>query len=114
MRAKKSYNIRNIEAHMNNFQVPMEQINSLTNDKPIQTLLLNKNMIFQNNASNNIIHQPLLQEQLLHQYPLQQQGQTLQQRQTLQQQQTNEIINAKYGVSRYASNLVSGKMFKKI
>ena len=30
------------------------------------------------------------------------------------QQQLNEFINAKYGVSKYASNLVSGKMFKKI
>ena len=29
-------------------------------------------------------------------------------------QQMNEYINAKYGVSRYASNQVSGKMFKKI
>jgi hypothetical protein len=31
-----------------------------------------------------------------------------------QQQQQNEFINAKFGVSKYASNLVSGKMFKKI
>lgn len=30
------------------------------------------------------------------------------------QQQQNEFINAKFGVSKYASNLVSGKMFKKI
>ena len=31
-----------------------------------------------------------------------------------EQQRQNEYINAKYGVSRYASNLVSGKMFKKL
>ena len=30
------------------------------------------------------------------------------------QQQQNEFINAKFGVSKYASNLVSGKMFKKV
>jgi hypothetical protein len=30
------------------------------------------------------------------------------------QQQQNEFINSKFGVSKYASNLVSGKMFKKI
>jgi len=31
-----------------------------------------------------------------------------------QQQIHTEYINAQYGVSKYASNLVSGKMFKKI
>ena len=30
------------------------------------------------------------------------------------QQQQNEFINSKFGVSKYASNLVSGKMFKKV
>ena len=34
--------------------------------------------------------------------------------QPTQQQQQNEYINAKFGVSKYASNLVSGKMFKKV
>ena len=87
MRGKKTYNIRNIEAHMNAFQ--NQPVNSvpvnMTTFQP--TLLLNKNMVFQNNG-NNII--------------------------TQQQQTYNEYINAKYGVSRYASNLVSGKMFKQI
>jgi hypothetical protein len=31
-----------------------------------------------------------------------------------QQQQINEYINSKFGASKYASHLVSGKMFKKI
>jgi hypothetical protein len=31
-----------------------------------------------------------------------------------EQQRQNEFINAKFGVSKYASNLVSGRMFKKI
>ena len=31
-----------------------------------------------------------------------------------EQQRQNEFINAKFGVSKYASNLVSGKMFKKV
>lgn len=31
-----------------------------------------------------------------------------------EQQKQNEYINAKFGVSKYASNLISGKMFKKI
>ena len=87
MRGKKTYNIRNIEAHMNTFQ--NHQVNSVpVNTTTFQpTLLLNKNMVLQNNG-NNII--------------------------TQQQQTHNEYINAKYGVSRYASNLVSGKMFKQI
>ena len=45
-------------------------------------------MVFQNNAQNNIL--------------------------TSQQQYHNEYMNSKFGVSRYTSNLVSGKMFKKI
>ena len=92
MRGKKTYNIRNIEAHMNAFQ--NQPVNSMpVNSVPVNmttfqpTLLLNKNMILQNNG-NNII--------------------------TQQQQTHNEYINAKYGVSRYASNLVSGKMFKQL
>jgi hypothetical protein len=31
-----------------------------------------------------------------------------------EQQRQNEFINAKFGVSKYASNLVSGKMFKNV
>ena len=34
--------------------------------------------------------------------------------QPTEQQRQNEYINSKYGVSKYASNQVSGKMFKKI
>lgn len=34
--------------------------------------------------------------------------------QPTEQQRQNEYINAKFGVSKYASNLVSGKMFKKV
>jgi hypothetical protein len=30
-----------------------------------------------------------------------------------EQQRQNEFINAKFGVSKYASNLVSGKMFRR-
>lgn len=31
-----------------------------------------------------------------------------------EQQRQNEYINAKFGVSKYTSNMVSGRMFKKI
>ena len=90
MRGKKSYNIRNIEAHINNFS---QQIPVINNPQPLitnntSTFLLNKNMVFQNNAQNILIN--------------------------TSDQNHNEYINAKYGVSKYASNLVSGKMFKKI
>jgi len=67
MRGKKSYNIRNVEAHLNSFK-NVEQ--------------------FSNNRT------PIMNVQLS------------------EQQLQNEYINAKFGVSKYASNLVSGKMFK--
>jgi hypothetical protein len=67
MRGKKSYNIRNVEAHLNSFK-RVEQ--------------------FSNNRT------PAMNVQLS------------------EQQRQNEFINAKFGVSKYASNLVSGKMFK--
>lgn len=67
MRGKKSYNIRNVEAHLNAFK-RIEQTN--------------------NNQPFNII-------------------------QLTEQQRQNEFINAKFGVSKYASNLVSGKMFRR-
>jgi hypothetical protein len=61
-------------------------LTSLQNSfRPIQP---NTNLIFQNTVTNNI--------------------------QLSEQQKQNEFINAKFGVSKYASNLVSGKMFKKI
>jgi hypothetical protein len=89
MRGKKSYNIRNIEAHINNFQQPFPESFVSINTYQPSNFLLNKKMIFQNiNNNNNIL--------------------------TTQEQYHNEYLNAKYGVSRYASNLVSGKMFKKI
>ena len=94
MRGRKSFNIRNIEAHLNNFSDPRNEV------IPQSAFLLNKHMAFQHNIpvnayninnANNIIPNA-----------------------STQQQTHNEYINAKYGVSRYASNLVSGKMFKKI
>lgn len=70
MRGKKSYNIRNVEAHLNAFK-SVEQTNN--------------NNIFQTPKTNIF--------------------------QLSEQQRQNEYINAKFGVSKYASNLVSGKMF---
>jgi hypothetical protein len=81
MRGRKSYNIRNIEAHINSYK-PVEPQPYLNPDQ------FSRNIVFQTNAVNVI--------------------------QPSEQQRQNEYINAKYGVSRYASNLVSGKMFKKL
>jgi hypothetical protein len=75
MRGKKSYNIRNIEAHLTSLQNTFEK-------QIYQTPVRN---MFQTNVV-----------------------------QPSEQQRQNEYINAKYGVSRYTSNLVSGKMFKKL
>jgi hypothetical protein len=91
MRGRKSYNIRNIEAHLNNITRKEEEI-----FRPIvePSFLFNRQLIF-NNKSNQQQNQNIIynnNETLL----------------------MNEYINAKYGVSRYASNQVSGKMFKKI
>ena len=83
MRGKKSYNIRNIEAHLHNFSSTSFNNNTNTNNTfTSPSYMLNKNMAFENNQQTN------------------------------HQTQLNEYINAKYGVSKYASNLVSGKMFK--
>ena len=81
MRGRKSYNIRNIEAHINSYK-PVEPQPYLNPDQ------FSRNIVFQTNAVNVI--------------------------QPSEQQRQNEYINAKYGVSLYASNLVSGKMFKKL
>jgi hypothetical protein len=81
MRGRKSYNIRNIEAHLNSFRPAIPQVYT-------DPSKFSRNIIFQN-ISNNIIH-------------------------TTEQQKQNEYINAKFGVSKYASNMVSGKMFKKL
>jgi hypothetical protein len=92
MRGRKSYNIRNIEAHIHNFQPVQEPI-----FKPIAepTFLLNRQLIFNNQVSqNNKVNQNNYSNN--------------------EYQIMNEYVNAKYGVSRYASNQVSGKMFKKI
>lgn len=78
MRGKKSYNIRNVEAHLTNLHQHTLNNNILSNPG---------SMIFQ---TNKVQIQPS------------------------EQQIKNEFINAKYGVSKYTSNLVSGKMFKKI
>ena len=72
MRGKKTYNIRNVEAHLNTFS----------------SIQPTNNAVFQT-ATTNVI-------------------------QPTEQQRQNEYINAKFGVSKYASNLVSGRMFKKI
>jgi hypothetical protein len=81
MRGRKSYNIRNIEAHINSYK-PVEPQPYLNPDQ------FSRNIVFQTNAVNVI--------------------------QPSEQQRQNEYINAKYGVSRYASNLVSGRMFKNL
>ena len=87
MRGRKSYNIRNVEAHLTSLQNTSLQNTFKQVDQPIYQTPV-RNMVFQTNLGN--IVQP-----------------TTQQRQ-------NEHINAQYGVSKYASNLVSGKMFKNI
>ena len=81
MRGKKSYNIRNIEAHIKDLQHTFSQ-EQLTNPFPF------RNMVFQTNIKNQNIPS--------------------------EQQKQNEYINAQYCVSKYASNLVSGKMFKNV
>jgi hypothetical protein len=92
MRGKKSYNIRNVEAHLNTFALNTNTLEIPVNPIP-NTFFLNRSMHFQNNT--------IQQQNLQHEY--------LQKQQNLQQ-----YINSKFGVSKYASNLVSGKMYKKI
>jgi len=91
MRGRKPYNIRNVEAHLtslqNNFRPPVQQ----TFADPSQ---FSRNIVFQTTATNVIQLTNVIQP--------------------TQQQRQNEYINAKFGVSKYASNLVSGKMFKKV
>ena len=91
MRGKKPYNIRNIEAHITSLQNTNLQNSNTLEKQTFQPPT--RQMVFQTNIGNtngiNII-QP---------------SPTLTQ---------NEHINAQYGVSKYASNQVSGKMFKKI
>lgn len=91
MRGKKSYNIRNIEAHLNNYKNLENTSNSFENNNSIP---VSSNMFF-NTRVNNI-------------------NNSLNLLQFSEQQRQNEFINAKFGVSKYASNLVSGRMFKKI
>ena len=82
MKGRKSYNIRNVEAHLNTFTHSVNHNLDSFSNVPC------KNMFFQNIVSHTI--------------------------QATELQQQNEFINAKFGVSKYASNLVSGRMFKKI
>ena len=89
MRGKKSYNIRNIEAHLNTFRQPQEQIHH-TDDQ------------IYNNIGRDIMFKTTNTRGLTNVI------------QTSEQQRQNEFINAKFGVSKYASNLVSGRMFKHI
>jgi hypothetical protein len=89
MRGKKPYNIRNIEAHLNAFRTP---------EQPIYP----NHDYFPNNIGRNIVFQTNRTSALTNAI------------QSSEQQIQNEYINAKFGVSKYASNLVSGKMFKKV
>ena len=54
MRGKKSYNIRNVEAHMFNTYTPVEQ------QMKTQVDQFSRNMVFQTNAANII--QPTVQQ----------------------------------------------------
>ena len=90
MRGRKSYNIRNVEAHINFQPQPVQQEIFRPIAEP--TFLLNRQLIFNNQVNQN--------NQLVYK--------------NNDSQQLSEYVNAKYGVSRYASNQVSGKMFKKI
>jgi hypothetical protein len=85
MRGRKPYNIRNVEAHLTSLQNTFTQQEQTKMMNPSQ---FSRNLIFQNTATSII--------------------------QPTEQQKQNEYINAKFGASKYASNLVSGKMFKKI
>jgi len=91
MRGRKSYNIRNVEAHINYQPQPVQQEPIF---RPIAepTFILNRQLIFNNQTNQN--------NQMVYK--------------NNESQQMNEYVNAKYGVSRYASNQVSGKMFKKL
>jgi len=89
MRGKKPYNIRNVEAHLNTFRQPEQQINNYNQEI---TDNIDRNIMFK--TSNKPVFKNIIQP--------------------TEQQRQNEYINAKFGVSKYASNLVSGKMFKKI
>jgi len=87
MRGKKSYNIRNIEAHLNRPLVSSQEVMNETTTNSTPLFYLGNRMNYQyygNNANttdNNI---------------------------------ANEIqhVRAQYGVSKYTANMVSGKMFK--
>ena len=86
MRGKKPYNIRNIEAHITSLQNTNLQNSNTLEKQTFQPPT--RQMIFQTTMGNIIQPSPTLTQ--------------------------NEYINAQYGVSKYASNQVSGKMFKKI
>lgn len=90
MRGRKSYNIRNIEAHIHLW--PAYQKYEETVFRPIAepSFLLNQQLLFNSQKNHNNNYNYLNKESQI----------------------MNEYINAKYGVSRYASNQVSGKMFK--
>jgi hypothetical protein len=90
MRGRKPYNIRNVEAHLTSLQNTFNPLEHPVYQAPV------RNMVFQTNVGN--IGKPTIQETT----------------QPTMQQILNERINAQYGVSKYASNQVSGKMFKKI
>jgi hypothetical protein len=80
-----------VEAHINYQPQPVQQEPIF---RPIAepTFILNRQLIFNNQTNQN--------NQMVYK--------------NNESQQMNEYVNAKYGVSRYASNQVSGKMFKKL
>jgi len=90
MRGKKSYNIRNIEAHLNK---PL-----VSNDEEIT-----------NNSATPLFY---LGNRMNYQYY----GSAPSSASAIDNQLTNEIqhVRAQYGVSKYTANMVSGKMFKKL
>jgi hypothetical protein len=90
MRGKKSYNIRNIEAHLSR---PLVSTNdNINNSEQLSTTPL----YYLGNKMN-------------YQYY----GNTPS---AIDNQLTNEIhhVRVQYGVSKYTANLVSGRMFKKL
>jgi len=84
MRGKKSYNIRNIEAHLNR---PLVSTNEeITDSSATPLFYLGNRMNYQYYGSASSSSSAI----------------------------TNEIqhVRAQYGVSKYTANMVSGKMFK--
>ena len=93
MRGKKSYNIRNIEAHLS---------------RPLVTT--NETIINTGQFADNVTPLFYLGNRMNYQYY----GSAPPSASDIDTQLTNEIqhVRAQYGVSKYTANLVSGRMFK--